>query len=181
MRVPRADPFQHHEQRGGARIGPFHAQIVIEQLAGFGGQGEQAQLVAFPRTRSWPSENSTSTRFKAMISTERSPCRSMRPTIARSRAERKLDQNRATSSTERGTILRRGSRTRNLLMATRARPSPMGLPEGLLESVGDLAGASGNSLRRARSTSATRSLMVAAEDAAPERTGNGCNRARSIR
>ena len=47
--------------------------------------------------------------------------------MAKSRAVRKLDQKRATSSTERGTMLRLGSFTRNLLMATRGRPRPMGL------------------------------------------------------
>jgi len=47
MRVPRAGPFQHDEQRLRAGIGPFQSQIVIDQLSGFRGEGEEAELVAF--------------------------------------------------------------------------------------------------------------------------------------
>ena len=46
--------------------------------------------------------------------------------MARSREFRKLDQNRATSSSDKGTMLRLGVLTRNLLNANRGRPIPMG-------------------------------------------------------
>jgi hypothetical protein len=52
---------------------------------------------------------------------------SIKPTMARSRAVWKLAQKRATSSTESGTMLSRGSFTRSLLIATRGRPRPIGL------------------------------------------------------
>jgi len=47
--------------------------------------------------------------------------------MAKSREVRKLDQKRATSSTESGTMLRLGTFTRNRLIATRGRPRPIGL------------------------------------------------------
>ena len=46
--------------------------------------------------------------------------------MAKSREVRKLDQNRATSSTDRGTIARLGSRTRKRLNVGRGLPSPIG-------------------------------------------------------
>ena len=46
--------------------------------------------------------------------------------MAKSRAVRKLDQKRATSFTESGTILRLGTFTRSRLIATCRRPRPMG-------------------------------------------------------
>jgi hypothetical protein len=50
----------------------------------------------------------------------------IKPTIAKSRAVRKLDQKRATSFTERGTTLGLGAFTRSRLTASRGRPRPMG-------------------------------------------------------
>ena len=47
--------------------------------------------------------------------------------MAKSREVRKLDQKRATSSTDSGTMLRLGIFTRNRLMASRGRPRPIGL------------------------------------------------------
>jgi hypothetical protein len=47
--------------------------------------------------------------------------------MARSRVVRKLDQKRATSLTESGTMLSFGIFTRSRLMATHARPRPIGL------------------------------------------------------
>ena len=44
---------------------------------------------------------------------------SIKPTMAKSRALRKLDQKRATSSTERGTMVSLGSLTRSLLSSNR--------------------------------------------------------------
>ena len=46
--------------------------------------------------------------------------------MARSREVRKLDQNRATSSTDNGTITRLGVLTRNRLNAGRGLPKPSG-------------------------------------------------------
>ena len=46
--------------------------------------------------------------------------------MARSRVVRKLDQNRATSSMESGTMLRFGSLTRNRLIAQRGLAKPIG-------------------------------------------------------
>ncbi len=92
-----------------------------------GARGSKRNLFPLPRTRSCPSESSTSSRFKAITSAERSPCISIRPTMARSRAFRKLDQKRATSSTERGTTLSLGSRTLSLLSSNLGRPRPIGL------------------------------------------------------
>ena len=52
---------------------------------------------------------------------------SIKPTMAKSRAVRKLDQKRATSSTERGTMVSLGSLTRSLLSSNLGRPRPIGL------------------------------------------------------
>ena len=46
--------------------------------------------------------------------------------MARSREFRKLDQNRATSSTDKGTMVRLAVLTRNRLKAGRGLPMPMG-------------------------------------------------------
>jgi len=58
----------------------------------FPGPREDAQLLPLPGTRSCASDSNTSSRFNAMTSAERRPCRSISPTIARSRALRKLRQ-----------------------------------------------------------------------------------------
>ena len=50
----------------------------------------------------------------------------MMPTMARSREVRKLDQKRATSSTDSGTIVRLGCFTRKRLMAIGGLPRPSG-------------------------------------------------------
>ena len=92
-----------------------------------GASGEKRSLLPLPRTRSWLSESKMSSRFKASTSADRSPCRSINPTMAKSRAVRKLAQKRATSSTDSGTMQRLGSFTRNRLTASRGRPRPMGL------------------------------------------------------
>jgi len=92
-----------------------------------GARGSKRSLFPLPRTRSCTSENSTSSRFKAITSAERSSCISIRPTMARSRAFRKLDQKRATSSTERGTTLSLGSRILSRLSSNLGRPRPIGL------------------------------------------------------
>jgi hypothetical protein len=47
--------------------------------------------------------------------------------MAKSRVLRKLDQKRATSSTDKGTMWRLGALTRSRLMTTRGRPKPIGL------------------------------------------------------
>jgi hypothetical protein len=86
-------------------------------------EGKKRSLLPLPYTRSWPSR----ARSKAMTSTERSPCLSIRPTTARSRAGWKLDQKRAASSTESGMMLRLGYFTRSLLSTNLGRPRPIGL------------------------------------------------------
>jgi hypothetical protein len=63
-------------------------------------------LLPLPSTRIFDSEGKTSSQFNAMTSFKRSPCRFMRPTMAKSREVRKLDQKRATSSTDRGITMR---------------------------------------------------------------------------
>ena len=65
-------------------------------------------------------------RVQSMTSFERSPCRSIRATMAKSREVRKLDQKRATSSTDRGITMRLGSLTRNRLSVGRGRSKPNG-------------------------------------------------------
>ena len=54
-----------------------------------------------------------------------SPSKIIRPTMARSRVVRKLDQNRATSSIDSGTMLRLASLTRTRLIAQRGLPNPL--------------------------------------------------------
>ena len=108
-------------------LGPFQPQIVIEQLDGFRGQRQEARvLLPLPRTRICASESSKSSRFRSSTSRDRSPCSSISPTMARSREVRKLDQNRATSSTDNGTMVRLGVFTRNRLKAGRGLPKPIG-------------------------------------------------------
>jgi len=64
--------------------------------------------------------------------------------MAKSREVRKLDQKRATSSTESGTMLRLGTFTRSRLIATRGRQGPSAFRRKKLdESRGDLAGSIG--------------------------------------
>ena len=92
-----------------------------------GASGRKRNLLPLPGTRSCASESNASSRFKANTSAERSPCRSIKPTMANSREVRKLDQKRETSFTESGTMLRLGTFTRNRLIATRGRPRPIGL------------------------------------------------------
>ena len=67
--------------------------------------GRQRVLLPLPRTRICDADSKTSSQFKAMTSLERSLCRSIRPTMAKSREVRKVDQKRATSSTERGRMI----------------------------------------------------------------------------
>src|SRR5438552_2529436 len=78
-----------------------------------GASGRKRSLLPLPRTRSCASSSNTSSRFKAITSAERSPCRSIKPTMAKSREVRKLDQKRATSFTESGTMLCLGTLTRS--------------------------------------------------------------------
>ena len=65
-----------------------------------GARGRKRILLPLPRTRICAFGSSTSSRLSAMTSLERRPCNSIRPTMAKSREVRKLDQKRATSSTE---------------------------------------------------------------------------------
>ena len=85
-------------------------------------------LFAFtlPWTRISASGNNTSSQLRAITSRERRPCSNISPTMAKSREVRKLDQNRATSFTERGTMVRLASLTRKRLRAGTGRPRPMG-------------------------------------------------------
>ncbi len=95
-------------------------QIVIEQLYGFRRQRQEAKFVAFAM-------NAKLCFGKQQVAPDRSPCRSIKPTMAKSRVVRKLNQKRATSSTESGTRWRLGAFTRSRLIATRGRPRPIGL------------------------------------------------------
>ena len=65
-----------------------------------GASGRKRILFPLPRTRICASGSNRSSQFKANTSPARSPCKSIKPTMARSREVRKLDQNRATSSTD---------------------------------------------------------------------------------
>src|SRR5215831_5147761 len=87
-----------------------------------GASGRKRSLLPLPRTRSWASESKTSSGFKANTSAERSPWRIIKPTMARSRAVRKLDQKRATSSIDSGTIWRLADLTR--IRLTDSTPHP---------------------------------------------------------
>src|ERR1019366_6024307 len=69
--------------------------------------GQQC-LLPLPRTRICDSQIWTSSRLRAKTSHDRKPCSNIRPTMARSRDGRKLDQKRATASTDNGTTTRLG-------------------------------------------------------------------------
>jgi hypothetical protein len=91
-----------------------------------GASGRKRSLLPLPRTRTCASESNASSRFKANTSADRNPCKSIKPTMAKSRAVRKLDQKRATSSTDSGTMLRLASFTRTRLIIILGRPRPIG-------------------------------------------------------
>src|SRR5215831_7123042 len=81
-------------------------------------------LLPLPGTRSCASGKSRSSRFRSLTSCDRRPSKSIKPTMAKSREVWKLDQNRATSSTDNGTMVRLGSLTRSRLRRLRSRPGP---------------------------------------------------------
>src|SRR5438876_313733 len=109
-----------------------------------GASGRKRGLLPLPRTRNCASESNTSSSFKPNTSAERSPCRSIKPTMAKSRAVRKLDQKRATSSTDSGTRLRLGTLSqptyRHARPAQAQRPS---VQKSMMEAAGHLAGGVG--------------------------------------
>ena len=70
-------------------------------------------FLPLPWTRICESGIWTSSRLSAKTSHDRKPCSNIRPTMAKSREVRKLDQKRATSSTDSGTMTRLGVFTRN--------------------------------------------------------------------
>jgi hypothetical protein len=99
---------------------------VIQQLTRFRSQRQEAGFIALAAHADLRFRHSRSSRFRSRTSWERSPCNSINPTIAKSREVRKLDQNRATSSTDNGDMVRLGVFTRNLLKASRGLPMPIG-------------------------------------------------------
>src|SRR5204862_1692462 len=104
---------------GGADRGSFQPPIVIEELHGFRGERQEGQFLAFAPHAQLRFGKQHVVLIQTNTSAERSPCRSIKPTMAKSREERKLDQKRATSSTESGTMLRLGTFTRSRLMSVR--------------------------------------------------------------
>ena len=109
-------PFQRNEQSGGATDRAVPAADSDPAVAWLPEPAAGSGSCCLCRARgSAPSESSRSSRFRSSTSCERSPCSSIRPTMAKSREVRKLDQNRATSSTDNGTMVRLGVFTRNRL------------------------------------------------------------------
>ena len=74
-----------------------------------GGNGIIRTFPPLPRTRICASLSSRSSNSSANTSHDRNPLSSSKPTIARSRAVRKLRQNRCTCSTLNGSMTRGGT------------------------------------------------------------------------
>ena len=101
---------------------------MIEQLHGFRRQRQEAKFVAFAAhadlgfgKQHVVRDSEPALRRTAVLAGASGPRWPGRAQV------RKLDQKRATSSTESGTMLRLGAFTRNRLIATRGRPRPIGL------------------------------------------------------
>ena len=159
MRLAAGAALQGNKQWRRRDIGPLQAEIVIQQLDGFGSQGQEAGLVSLAADADLRLRERTSSRLRASTSRERRPCSSISPTMARSREVRKLDQNRATSSTESGTMVRLASFTRTRLRAANRSAEAHGsaAPVADLQRWSDLLRAHpGRHQRSARSTTATR-------------------------
>src|SRR5271169_766551 len=95
---------------------------MIEQLSGFRSQGKKADFATLAAH--------ANLRFRqqqiVLIQIQNLLGSKPLPTMARSREVRKLDQNRATSSSDKGVIVRFGVLTRNRLRASRGLPMPIG-------------------------------------------------------
>ena len=121
---PRAGPLRETNSAAVQGSGPFQPQIVIEQLNGFRRQRQEASLAAFAAHADLRFGKQHIVPIQSQDFCDRSPCSSISPTMARSREVRKLDQNRATSSTDSGTMVRLGVLTRNRLTPAAVWPSP---------------------------------------------------------
>ena len=86
---------------------------MIEQFHGFAIQWQHANLFALARDPDLRIRKLDVLAVECKTSHDRKPCSNIRPTMAKSREVRKLDQKRATSSTDSGTIKRLGVFTRN--------------------------------------------------------------------
>jgi hypothetical protein len=105
----RGRTLQRDDHRQTALLRRLQAQITSSSRTVPKANGRQRILLPLPRARIRNSGSKTSSQFKVMTSLE--PCNSIRPTTAKSREARKPDQNRVTSSTDKGITMRLGSFT----------------------------------------------------------------------
>jgi hypothetical protein len=100
-------------------------QIMIEQLGGFGSQRQEAHPVAPTPLTDLGCRQEQIIPVQIDDCYDRRPSKSIKPTMAKSREVRKLDQNRHLIHRE-GTLARLGSLPRRRLSAGSGLPRPAG-------------------------------------------------------
>src|SRR5262252_18669 len=90
MRRPRAGPFKETNNAALAGLGRSTRKYWSRSCTDSGARGRMRPLLPLPWMRIWASGSSTSSRLRSSTSRERNPWSNIRPTIARSREQRKL-------------------------------------------------------------------------------------------